>query len=66
MNAGVRLSATLRRMLSQWQLYVLVLPAVIYIFLFSYAPMYGVQIAFKDFRVGKAYGPATGWGSSIL
>jgi len=36
--------------LSNWQLYVLLLPAVIYIFIFNYMPMYGVQIAFKNFR----------------
>ena len=33
----------------EWQLYVLALPAVVYLFLFHYVPMYGVQIAFKDF-----------------
>lgn len=32
-----------------WQLYVLLLPAVIYLFLFNYVPMYGVQIAFRDY-----------------
>lgn len=36
--------------LRDWQLYLLVLPAVLYIFIFHYLPMYGVQIAFKDFR----------------
>lgn len=30
-------------------LYVLMLPAMIYLLLFNYVPMYGVQIAFKDF-----------------
>lgn len=30
-------------------LYVLMLPAMIYLVLFNYVPMYGVQIAFKDF-----------------
>jgi putative aldouronate transport system permease protein len=33
-----------------WQLYILILPAVAAVFLFSYVPMYGIQIAFKDFR----------------
>ena len=32
-----------------WQLYILLLPAVIYLFLFNYVPIYGVQIAFRDF-----------------
>lgn len=40
-----------KRMQRCWQLYVLVLPAVICIAVFSYAPMYGVQIAFKDYKV---------------
>ena len=32
-----------------WQLYLLVLPAVIVVFIFNYIPMYGVQLAFRDF-----------------
>lgn len=42
-----------RKLLSQWQLYVLILPAVVYLILFCYVPMYGVQIAFRDFRISK-------------
>lgn len=34
-----------------WQLYVLLLPAVIYVIIFNYQPMYGIQIAFRDFKV---------------
>jgi putative aldouronate transport system permease protein len=33
-----------------WRLYVLLLPAFIYVFIFHYIPMYGVIIAFKDYR----------------
>ncbi len=40
-----------KRMQRCWQLYVLVLPAVLCIAVFAYAPMYGVQIAFKDYKV---------------
>ena len=36
-----------------WQLYLLVLPAVIYLWLFNYVPMYGVQIAFRNFSARK-------------
>lgn len=32
-----------------WQLYILLLPAVIYLFIFNYKPIYGVQIAFRDY-----------------
>jgi putative aldouronate transport system permease protein len=52
--AGEKLYKTqksaLKRVFSCWQLYLLVLPAVIYLAIFNYGPMYGVQIAFKEFR----------------
>lgn len=36
-----------------WVLYLMLLPAVVYIFIFNYIPMYGVTIAFKDFSAVK-------------
>ena len=36
-----------------WELYLFVVPALIYLLLYCYYPMYGVQIAFKNFRVTK-------------
>ena len=42
-----------RSLAKNWELYLFVLPAVAYIILYCYLPMYGVQIAFKDYRVGK-------------
>lgn len=35
---------------NNWQLYVMILPAVVYFFVFNYLPMYGIQIAFKDYK----------------
>ncbi|MNO33454.1 putative multiple-sugar transport system permease YteP [compost metagenome] len=35
----------------RWQ-YLMILPAVVLLFLFSYIPMAGVQVAFKDFHIG--------------
>jgi len=35
----------------RWQ-YVMIAPAVVLLFLFSYVPMAGVQVAFKDFHIG--------------
>lgn len=32
-----------------WQLWVMLLPAMIYIFVFCYVPMYGVQLAFREY-----------------
>lgn len=38
-----------RNFLNNWQLYVLILPALLYFVIFHYGPMYGIQIAFKDY-----------------
>ena len=51
-------SVLLRDIIRDRQLYLLLLPAVLYILLFHYWPMYGVQIAFKDFRANLGI-----WGS---
>ena len=40
------------------QLYSLLIPGVVFIFIFCYVPMYGAQIAFRDFSFRKGY-----WGS---
>lgn len=40
---------------NDWQLYILALPAVVYVLIFCYAPMYGLQIAFKDFTPSKGF-----------
>lgn len=37
-------------MRKNWVLYLFILPALIYILIFNYAPMYGVQIAFRDYN----------------
>ena len=43
----------MKKALSMWQLYVLLLPALVYLIIFSYVPMYGIQVAFKDYRVSR-------------
>ena len=40
-------------MATNWRLYVLILPALMALIFFRYAPMYGLQIAFKNFRPAK-------------
>jgi putative aldouronate transport system permease protein len=37
------------RLLRNWQLYVLLVLPILYLILFKYIPMYGIQIAFKNF-----------------
>lgn len=39
-----------------WVLYLFVLPAVAYYIVFHYVPIYGIQIAFQDYRVGEMFG----------
>lgn len=43
----------LKKISKNWQLYILLLPAFLYFIIFHYIPMYGVQIAFKDFIATK-------------
>lgn len=40
-----------RLLLRQWDLQLMVIPALIFIFIFSYVPMYGIVIAFKDYDI---------------
>jgi putative aldouronate transport system permease protein len=42
---------TLRRILSNKYLYLMMLPGLAVVFIFSYMPMYGLQIAFRDYRI---------------
>lgn len=40
----------IKKTLSNWQLYMMIVPAFLFIIIFEYFPMYGVQIAFRDFN----------------
>lgn len=44
-----------KAILSNWQLYLFVLPAVVYFIVFHYAPMYGVQIAFRNYKADLGF-----------
>ena len=46
------------RIRNNWDLYCMLIPVAVFYILFHYAPMYGVQIAFKDFLASKGI-----WGS---
>jgi putative aldouronate transport system permease protein len=47
-----------KRLKESWQWYLLLLPGLIYLLIFAYGPIYGVQIAFKDYRASRGI-----WGS---
>lgn len=62
MNDAIQRRATGRRgslaslgnnIVQHWQLYLLVLPGVIFFAMFYYWPMYGLQLAFRDFNALK-------------
>ncbi len=41
---------------------VFILPALIYVLIFCYVPMYGILVAFQDYGVGdQIFGPSTVW-----
>lgn len=46
------------RIIRNWQLYIILLPTLLYFAIFHYGPMFGVQIAFKDYLAVKGI-----WGS---
>ncbi|NLA83333.1 MAG: sugar ABC transporter permease [Clostridiales bacterium] len=51
-------SKLLRTILENWQVYLMLIPVLAYYIIFHYGPMYGLQIAFKD------YNPVLGFWSS--
>ena len=58
---GNKTGRLLKRIIASWQIYLLILPAFIYLFIFNYIPMYGVQIAFKNYRTSLGI-----WGSEWI
>ena len=42
-----------RRILEHWQLYLLLLVPIVITIIYKYIPMYGVQIAFRDFKASR-------------
>lgn len=53
-KAGLR-----TRLLKTYQLYIFLLPAILFYIIFKYVPIYGIQIAFKDYNVVQGF-----WGSA--
>ncbi len=44
-----------RRIRDNWQLYMLLLIPVVITVIYKYIPMYGIQIAFRDFKASRGY-----------
>ena len=43
--------STFLRIREQWDLQLMVIPGIIFIFIFSYIPMYGIIMAFQDYNI---------------
>lgn len=48
-----RFTRTVDHFKREWQIYVMLLPTIIWFLVFMYKPMYGLQIAFKDYSIFK-------------
>ncbi|MCM3340168.1 ABC transporter permease subunit [Paenibacillus sp. MER TA 81-3] len=44
-----------KRIFEQWDIQLMVLPAIAFIFVFSYIPMYGVLMSFQDYNIFKGF-----------
>ena len=60
MSQGAKSASLARKTLGQriadnWQLYVLLVIPVVITVIYKYIPMYGIQIAFRDFRASQGY-----------
>jgi putative aldouronate transport system permease protein len=52
------LGSTVRKITRNYQLYLFLFPTILYFLVFKYAPLYGIQIAFKNFIAPRGI-----WGS---
>lgn len=59
--AARRSSAIIAHLQKYIWLYILLMPGLTYLIIFKYGPMYGVIIAFKDFRLARGI-----WGSEWI
>lgn len=53
MTKKLKRKALIKKLKKSWPFYLMVMPTLIYIIIFCYGPMYGLQIAFKDYRSVK-------------
>lgn len=64
-NKSGLFKTNVKKTLKAWQLYVLLIPALLWAVIFAYYPMYGVVIAFKDYKI-RAGILGSPWAAPIL
>ena len=52
-NRRQRTGKKIRRAARNWELYLFLIPTVAYFLIFRYYPMYGIQIAFRNYKATK-------------
>ena len=56
----------LRDIRKDWWLYLMLVPGLVYIFIFKYMPMYGVTIAFRDYNIVRGFDNAPWVGLKVF
>lgn len=56
LNSRERIKKEIYSYTRNWVLYLFVIPVIVYYIMFRYMPIYGIQIAFQDYRVGEMFG----------
>lgn len=64
-NKSGLFKTNVKKTLKAWQLYVFLIPALLWAVIFAYYPMYGVVIAFKDYKI-RAGILGSPWADPIL
>ena len=55
-NSKERRKKFINSITRNWILYLFMLPGIIWYILFQYKPIFGIQIAFQDYKVGELFG----------
>lgn len=58
MEKGIGKQPLGKRLMKQWDFQIMVLPAIVFLLIFSYGPMWGVLMAFQEYNLFKGF-----WGS---
>lgn len=52
-------NSKLRQIFAHKELYFMLIPAIVVVFIFKYVPLYGIQLAFKNMKLGQSIASAT-------